>query len=134
MRYKDWIELYMPEIHGILKLLGLLLVMVLIYQTPFWIRTNSLKGLDQEVIGELDTIRAVLVIHESESGGKVIVKGYDLEYNYDVDENSYYSNSFITREELKLKQRLALLKMKRGDLVRVKYKSGDPSKSMIKLE
>lgn len=134
MRYKDWIELYIPEIRGILKLLGLLLVIVLIHQIPFWIRSNSLKGLDQEVIGQLDTIRAVLVIKESEIGGKVIIKGYDLEYNYEVDANSYYSNSFITREELKLKQRIELLKLKKGDQVRVKYKSGDPSNSMVKIE
>ena len=128
----QWISLYSDDIKGVIKVLALLILVLGSYKfLPIMLEraaTNKLKG---ETIGVVIQKRTIEKIYESEAGGKLGIKGYEISYQYSVEGREIKNNVYLDKLRYRTKGRIKLFQLQVGDSVSVKYDFDTPSKSTI---
>lgn len=132
-RMTQWLWLYLDEIKGGFKFLLLLLVIVAIRhhaQLLEWWQRTQLEGETTAVIIDKQTIE---YINESEMGGRVMVKAYEVSYSYGVEEKQFAKKAFLDRRRYNMQERILLRKLQVGDTVQLKYDLEDFEHAKLKL-
>ena len=131
----QWFSLYSDDIKGIIKVTVLLVVVVGGYRAlPRVLRYASTVKLKGETIGVVTQIRKVEKIYESEAGGKLGVKGYDVKYSYVVDGEEEDKQVYLDKLRYTMKERMKLYQLQVGDSVLVKFDLDTPNKSTIAFD
>ncbi|WP_367391493.1 hypothetical protein [Lewinella sp. LCG006] len=131
----QWFLLYGDDIKGIIKVIALLVVVVGGYRIlPRVLRYASTIKLKGETIGVVTQIRKVEKIYESEGGGKLGVKGYDVKYSYVVDGEEENKQVYLDKLRYTMKERMKLYQLQVGDSVLVKFDLDTPHKSTIAFD
>jgi len=133
IKIKLLIGYYWQDIIGVSKLLLMLVAGLMIYQVPYFLRNSQLVRYDSEIMGQIESIDKIIGIDQTEEGGKVVIKGYDIKYKYEVDRNEFIKTETVSKIGLRRGQRIRLFKLTEGDSLRIKYKSEHPDKSMIDM-
>ena len=106
----------------------------LFWRIPVYLRASSIKKFDAEIVGVVDSIIFIKGIQESEIGGKVVTKSYQIDYQYDIEEKTIKQSQMINNITLSNQQKMKLYKLSKGDSVIVVYDSKNPGKSDLKIE
>ena len=131
----QWFLLYGDDIKGIIKVIALLVVVVGGYRIlPRVLRYASTIELKGETIGVVTQIRKVEKIYESEGGGKLGVKGYDVKYSYVVDGKEEDKQVYLDKLRYTMQERMKLYQLEVGDSVLVKFDLDTPNKSTIAFD
>lgn len=132
---KLWLYLHKDDLSGFFKLFLPLILIIFIYRAmPSIVRYFQSTGLDADTIGIVDSITKNEGIHESEAGGRVIIKSYQIEYHFISENEKVARNEYLSRSSISLSQRMVLNKLDVGGSVFVRYNSGNPLECQIVFE
>ena len=132
-RIKLWIELHSDDLKGFfLKFLPLIGIVILVRFLPNIIREVSSIKYDTNAIGEIIEIETIKGIHDSEVGGKVITKGYEIEYEFSVDTFKIRKREFVTLNSLDMDEKVKAKKLGIGDAILIGFAASNPTCSRIK--
>ena len=81
-------------------------------------------------IGIIKVKNPINKIKESEIGGRLVVDGYELEYQMELNGMSNDRREYIPLNSLRLQQRNRLMNCEVGDTLKVKYSSTDYSSKL----
>ena len=129
-----WLEINLENIKGGFKLLIPISIIFLIINIPYKLRDQLLTKLDSETIGIVDSINQIKGIKETQTGGKIFTKIFEVKYHFILEETIFNNDDKILTESVTLKERIKIRNLIKGDSITIKFSSTDPNKSMIKLK
>ncbi len=128
----QWISFYSDDVKGVIKVIALLILVVGGYRyLPKMLQKAATIKLKGETIGVVTKKRKVEKIYESQTGGKLGVKGYEIEYLYLVEGKEVNKEAYLDKLRYTIKERAKLFQLQAGDSVKVKYDLETPNKSVI---
>ncbi|MEO0684632.1 MAG: hypothetical protein AAFY76_06175 [Cyanobacteria bacterium J06649_11] len=131
-RILQWVSLYSDDVKGVIKVLVLLILVVGGYRyLPIMLQQAGTIKLKGETIGVVTKKRKVEKIYESEMGGKLGIKGYQIEYFYLVEGKEVNKKAYVDKLRYTMKERMKLFQLQAGDTIKVKYDLDAPNKSAI---
>lgn len=131
-RISIWLYLHNDDIKGVFKIvLPLLFVFFVLRNIPFLVREFTIKNLDVETIGVIESIEKRKGIYESETGGRVVVKDFKIKYQFRIDNIPYESVEIVTKSSISMSQFFVLDKLNKGDSVLIGYSSENLNHSKL---
>ena len=132
---RTWFDDYREDIKRIFKLFTpLVLMVIIIWKLPFLLNQMERTRLDSKTLGVVESIEKIKGINESEEGGKVIIQTYRINYKYETEEDEVTCTEYISRERLKLKERMKLNRIEKGDSIMIGFDSKGKRRSKIIIE
>ena len=130
-KIKLWIELNKDDLRGFfLKFLPL--IGILVRFLPKIVREINFTKYNSNTIGKVIEIETIKGIHDSELGGKVIIQGYEIEYEFSVDTLKIRKREFVPLNSLAINEKVLAKNLVPGDTIQIGFNSRNPNLSRIK--
>lgn len=127
-------DLYKNDTFAIVKLTLLLIVVLFgVRSIPTLVDKITSRKLSHQTSGTIIEIEPDKYIREALEGGKVVTKGYSVQFEYTIDNQIFNTENYIDKSILSVQEKAKIYNAKAGDTIIVKYNPEKPQFSKLKL-
>lgn len=134
-KIKLWVYLHKEDLKVFFKnLIPISILILALANIPWIFQQFAFKNYDSETTGIVLHLEKIKGISDSQTGGRVVTKTFQVKYQYQVEEDTIKKKDNIHRSTINIKQYSKLNQLQKGDSILVGYDSDRPINSRIKTE